>query len=157
MRATRNLAVPALLALLVPFLGCATRPGNTQAGVAPEGTYGFAGLVDGEEVDGTLEFSRRVVVSSSHGICERRVRGMHHWTGRFTITCPDVAIQVIVNEEGELLPYGFARLRREGVREERTTCRQWNAERTSCLVWNTAPVLYDRWVRGRVAVASLDT
>lgn len=142
--------------LLVSVLGCGLKMGSPEAGVAPEGTYVFTGTVDGEVVSGTLEFGDPVIVSSSHGTCERLVYGLVRWGGSFGVTCPEVALRVVVRPDGELREYGFAELKKVARREERTTCRTYNENRTTCLAWNTALVEYDEWVRGRVQLKAVE-
>ncbi|HZD05317.1 MAG TPA: hypothetical protein VE173_10375 [Longimicrobiales bacterium] len=142
----------ALIALLVAMDGCTPRPGITPSGVAPTGAYAFSGTVDGEVVSGTLEFGDPIVVSGSHGRCVRQVDGIVRWAGPFSVRCPGFFLMVRVADDGRLQDRGVARLQRAGWREERTTCRTYDAQRKVCMVWNTAMVEYDGWVEGRVQV-----
>lgn len=132
--------------------GCAPRPITTPAGVAPRGVYTFSGSVDGEVVNGTLEFTDPIVLTGSHGRCTRKIEGIHRWGGLFGVTCPGFSLRVRVDDDGTLQSRGMARLKKPGWREEAVSCRTYSADGKSCLVWNTALVEYDRWVEGRVKV-----
>jgi hypothetical protein len=132
--------------------GCAPRPITTAGGVAPRGTYVFSGIVDGDVVNGTLQFTDPIVLAGSHGRCTRKIEGIHRWGGPFGVTCPGFSLRVRVNDDGGLQRRGTARLRKPGWREEPVSCRTYSADGKSCLVWNTALVEYDRWVEGRVEV-----
>lgn len=131
---------------------CTPRPQSEVDGVAPRGAWSFSGIVDGERVNGTLSFGDPVVVSGSHGRCVRQVEGIQRWGGFFSITCPDFALRVRIDDDGRVQDLGRARLKKTGLREERTTCKTFDTTRGVCVVWNTATVEYDRWVEGSVRV-----
>jgi len=132
--------------------GCTPRSQTEIHGVAPRGAYGFSGLVDGERVNGILTFGDPIVVSGSHGRCVRQIEGIQRWAGFLSVTCPDFALRVRVDDDGRVQDLGRARLKKTGLREERTTCRTFDDVRGVCVAWNTATVEYDRWVEGSVRV-----
>ncbi len=140
------------LVLLGSVAGCASRRPLTPAGVAPKGVYAFTGTVDGEVVRGTLGFASPVLLSSSHGQCVRHIEEMRRWGGPFRVTCPAFSLVVRVEDDGRLQKVGMVRLRKPGLREERTSCRTFNQTTNTCVVWNTVTVEYDRWVEGQVRV-----
>lgn len=148
----RGIRVALAVLFLAATTGCSPRPIPGASGVAPQGVWAFSGTVDGEVVNGTLAFSDPIVVSGSHGRCVREIEGIHRWGGLFRVACPGFALAVRVEGDGSLQGRGTARLKKTGMRQERTTCRTWNRDRDVCLAWNTALVEYDRWVEGRVEV-----
>jgi hypothetical protein len=147
-----RMALFVAIVLAVPW-GCTPRPQSEIHGVAPRGAYAFSGIVDGERVNGTLSFGDPIVVSGSHGRCVRQREGIQRWGGFFSITCPDFALRVRIDDDGRVQDLGRARLKKTGLREERTTCKTFDTVRGVCVVWNTATVEYDRWVEGSVRVA----
>lgn len=141
-----------LLVLAGSVTNCATGSLSTPAGVAPEGIYAFSGIVDGEVVNGTLDFADPILLSSSHGQCVREILGKRRWEGPFGVTCPGISLVVRVEDDGRVQGLGMARINKPGVREERTSCAMYDYARNTCVVWDKATVEYDRWVEGQVRV-----
>ena len=133
--------------------GCTPRPQSKIAGVAPRGVYAFSGIVEGERVYGTLAFGDPIVVSGNQGRCVRQIEGIQRWAGLLAVTCPDFALRVRVDDDGRVQDLGRARVKKVGLREERTTCRTFDDTRGVCVAWNTATVEYDRWVEGSVTLS----
>jgi hypothetical protein len=148
----RRVLTPLAFALVLSSTGCAHPSGSTPAGVAPEGSYSFSGLVDGEVVSGVVDFADPILLSGSHGQCVRQVRGIRRWDGPLGIRCPGFYLRVRVNDDGSVQSLGIARLRRTEWREERVGCKTWSQDRKACVVWNTVLVEHDRWVEGTVEV-----
>ena len=132
--------------------GCTPRSQSEISGVAPKGMYAFSGIVDGEKVNGTLAFGDPIVLIGSHGRCVRQIEGIQRWGGFFGVTCPGFALRVRVDDDGRVQDLGRARVRKVGLREERTTCRTFDDNRGVCVAWNTETVEYDHWVEGSVMV-----
>jgi len=151
-RTMRAIPFVLMLALGSAVTGCVSRSQFTPAGVAPEGIYAFSGIVDGEAVSGTLDFSDPILLSSSHGQCVREIRGMRRWGGPFNVTCPGLSLVVRVGDDGQVQKAARARLRRPAWRKERSSCRTYSETTGNCVAWHWVTVEYDRWVEGQVRV-----
>lgn len=148
----RGMPTLCLLVLGISLGGCGLRPHGKPGGVAPKGLYVFSGVIDGEVVNGTLEFGDPVLLDSTHGRCVRQIHGLRRWGGPFGVTCPGFSVRVRVENDGRLQKVAVARLMKTGQREQRAGCLSWSQDRRRCLVWNYVTVQHDYWVEGTVRV-----